>query len=228
MRQTNLPCELNLGYTPTVFGVGRRQSFVFYSRCKGTATWEVQDTEDWKSDESKRPNSEGFYSYRLQATWRRPVYNKEGIRFHFAPADPEDGEPATVTLEVTVEESSYAGQSAGGGGRAASTVLGPGALAVALWVVTSALGLGVILVSVWELWPPILLAFTEDMDVFKRQGFLNFTSNCLLIVLSVAWLVMVIGGAEYHRKHVGQRRSWRLFGATLVAEFAILAVAQLV
>ena len=43
----------------------------------------------------------------------------------------------------------------------------------------------------------------------------------LLMVLSLAAIAYIIGSGEYHRKYVGQSKSLRLFGVTIVIEVAI-------
>ena len=44
-------------------------------------------------------------------------------------------------------------------------------------------------------------------------------------VLAIVWIIVVLGGGEYHRKHVGQPGSWKLFGITIGAEVLVIAVA---
>ncbi len=41
---------------------------------------------------------------------------------------------------------------------------------------------------------------------------------------AAAWICLVIGGAEYHYRHIGQRASWRLFVWTVCGELAVLAL----
>ncbi len=49
-----------------------------------------------------------------------------------------------------------------------------------------------------------------------------------VFLLGALWVVLVIGGGEYHYRHVGQRASWRLFGATVCTQLALLALPLLV
>src|SRR5215217_170648 len=98
MSQSMPSCALTLGYTPTVFLAGRRQNIVVYSRCQGIAEWHVAGTDDWQSDASKKPNSEGYYTYTLRPKWQHAVTNAEGIRFLFRPLPVETSEPITLTL----------------------------------------------------------------------------------------------------------------------------------
>jgi hypothetical protein len=45
-----------------------------------------------------------------------------------------------------------------------------------------------------------------------------------LFVLALAWIAVVIGGAEYHYRHVGQSNSWRLFRLTILVELLMLSL----
>ena len=56
----------------------------------------------------------------------------------------------------------------------------------------------------------------------QRDELRLFSSYCWLLLLGIGWLVLVIAGAEYHRKRVGRPGSWKLFALTLAAEGAIL------
>ena len=49
--------------------------------------------------------------------------------------------------------------------------------------------------------------------------------NVLLILLSLLWIAIFIGGGEYHAKRVGQPKSWKLFGRTIAVELSIFALA---
>ncbi len=43
-----------------------------------------------------------------------------------------------------------------------------------------------------------------------------------LVILAIA---VLIGGAEYHYKHLGQPQSWKVFSWTLALELSILVLA---
>jgi hypothetical protein len=49
-----------------------------------------------------------------------------------------------------------------------------------------------------------------------------------VMLLALVWIGAFIGGAEYHYQHVGERRSWRLFGWTIAVECVILLLAYLI
>jgi hypothetical protein len=67
------------------------------------------------------------------------------------------------------------------------------------------------------------------MDVLMWLLFLGVSSEVtavgvwLTVPLSILWIAIVVGGGEYHYRHVGQRSSWRLFGLTIGFELLILA-----
>jgi len=46
--------------------------------------------------------------------------------------------------------------------------------------------------------------------------------NWAIYALSLVWIALVVGGGEYHYKHMGQRKSWKLFGWTIAVEACIL------
>jgi hypothetical protein len=45
-----------------------------------------------------------------------------------------------------------------------------------------------------------------------------------VLPLGMAWIALAVGGGEYHFRHVGRRRSWRLFAWTVAVELMILAL----
>jgi hypothetical protein len=47
--------------------------------------------------------------------------------------------------------------------------------------------------------------------------------NWSAVIFGIVALCVIVGTGEYHRKHVGQRTSWRLFAWTFVVELVILA-----
>ena len=225
MSQSTPSCALKLGYTPTVFLAGRRQNIVVYSRCKGIAEWVVADTDDWKSDASNKPNSEGYYTYRLQAKWQHAVTNAEGIRCLFRPLAADEREPLTLTLDVIVEDSGYTQPAGGGSGSLIPSALpAPKILTFVLWAATAVLGLWAIGEFLTDIWPAIFLAFTSQMTAGEQRKLFDISVNVLALLLGGVGILVVIGGGEYHRKRIGQPNSWKLFGVTLAVEVAILII----
>ena len=47
-------------------------------------------------------------------------------------------------------------------------------------------------------------------------------ANWSVVVAALVWVV--IGGGEFHRRRVGQRSSWRLFGLTIAVEVVVLVL----
>lgn len=103
-----------------------------------------------------------------------------------------------------------------------------GLLTFGLWAATAVLGLAAIGVIITEIWPLLFLALTGPTSPTQQEGLLGFSWYCLLLVLGGVWILVVIGGGEYHRLRIGQPRSWKLFGLTFAVEAVILAAAQLI
>jgi hypothetical protein len=86
------------------------------------------------------------------------------------------------------------------------------ALAFILWIGTAIIGLQVIVVI---------------LDLILWLSARGFSTNIAVIgiwPLGIAWIALVVGGGEYHYRNVGQRRSWRLFGWTVVIQLLILVL----
>jgi hypothetical protein len=84
--------------------------------------------------------------------------------------------------------------------------------ALTLWLGTALLGLQVIIVLF-------------NVLVWLTSGGLDpVLAATALLPLSIGWIVLVVGGGEYHYVRVGQQASWRLFGWTILAELLILVV----
>jgi hypothetical protein len=103
--------------------------------------------------------------------------------------------------------------------------VGPRLIAVLLWLTTSVLAL----YEVWLVREMVLRVYARfmadgapfgaDYDTALAMG------NWLVFALGVVWIGLVIGGGEYHTKHVGTSKSWRLFARTMAVELAILVLA---
>jgi phosphoglycerol transferase MdoB-like AlkP superfamily enzyme len=88
-------------------------------------------------------------------------------------------------------------------------------LAFALWLGTALVGLQVIVIIL------DLITWALHMNVSSRSA---IAASWTLIPLGVAWVALVVGGGEYHFRHLGRRRSWLLFGFTVLVEALILCV----
>ncbi|MCA9994403.1 MAG: zf-HC2 domain-containing protein [Anaerolineales bacterium] len=47
-------------------------------------------------------------------------------------------------------------------------------------------------------------------------------SPLIVLPAAILWIIVVIGGAEYHWRRIGQRESWRLFALTIVIQLLLL------
>ena len=84
------------------------------------------------------------------------------------------------------------------------------ALAFVLWIGTAILGLQTIVIL---------------LDILIWLSSRGLPANVTILSIwpiAVAWIAVVVGGGEYHYRHVGQRSSWRLFGWTIGLELLIL------
>ena len=93
-----------------------------------------------------------------------------------------------------------------------------GVLALILWIATAVVGL-------------VEIVVVRDMvlRLYGRFGSSYWSGvmlgNVTVLVLALAWLALVVGTGEYHRGHVGERNSWKVFGWTIAVEVAILVLA---
>ena len=97
-----------------------------------------------------------------------------------------------------------------------------GILALLLWIVTGFLGF-VDILAVRRIALSIAARVWSDTRGSSYWASVNM-GNWSVVVAAVLWLVVVVGGGEYHRIKVGQRSSWRLFGWTIGIEAVILLV----
>jgi hypothetical protein len=88
------------------------------------------------------------------------------------------------------------------------------ALAFGLWLVTTAAAM----VEVYLLRQAyVRVAIRLGVDV--STGI--FGADILVLVLALVWIAFTLGTGEFHRKYVGQPRSWRLFAWTAGIEAAL-------
>jgi hypothetical protein len=103
--------------------------------------------------------------------------------------------------------------------------IGASLAAFLLWAASAVLGL-------WEIWivrEMMLRVYVRFWAGDKLSGNDYWLSvglgNWLVFILAVVWIGVVIGGGEYHAKHVGQPKSWKLFARTIGVQVAILVLA---
>lgn len=63
------------------------------------------------------------------------------------------------------------------------------------------------------------------MNTLQNQEVFTLVHTILVIILAIGWIAVVIAGAEFHYKRVGQPVSWRMFSRTLAIELSILILA---
>ncbi|MFN4292636.1 MAG: hypothetical protein ACK4JD_00725 [Thermoflexales bacterium] len=98
-------------------------------------------------------------------------------------------------------------------------------LALALWLITVALGL-------WEVYVLRQLYYLIYARIARRFGG-DFESAdaigyCLLPVLAFGFIAFAIGSGEWHRLNLGRPRSWKVFAATLAVQLTILLVYEVI
>jgi hypothetical protein len=88
-------------------------------------------------------------------------------------------------------------------------------LAAVLWLITFGLALNAIY-ALKEIFYLVSVRLGGSMEQALASAF------GLVWCLGFVGLVVMIGTTEYHFKHVGQPKSWRLFAWTLAVEISIL------
>jgi hypothetical protein len=96
-------------------------------------------------------------------------------------------------------------------------------IALVLWLVTVVLATWNFLV-IREM---ILGTYARlfPIDSIQNEGVFTLLHTILVIILAIGWIAVVIAGAEFHYKRVGQPVSWKMFSRTLAIELSILALA---
>lgn len=103
--------------------------------------------------------------------------------------------------------------------------VGVGMIAFMLWVTMAIIGLIEINIII-EMALRVYARLWGDYGVYGSDYWGGvMLRNALLILLSLSWIAIFIGGGEYHAKRVGQPKSWKLFGRTIAVELSILALA---
>jgi hypothetical protein len=99
--------------------------------------------------------------------------------------------------------------------KAASTPTLTRIFALLIWLVSAAFGL----LSIYMLRQTFLnLSIYINMSAAAAVNL----SNWLLFLLALIWLVFAFGTLEYHLKHAGEKRSWKIFATTFGVELFIL------
>lgn len=95
-----------------------------------------------------------------------------------------------------------------------------------LWLATA--GIGVLAFIAFQDIATTAVAFaltgSTDIGTVEMRGWITTTRNVSAMLGGLLWLAMVVGGVEYHFRHVGQRRSYRVFAWTLGIEVMLIAL----
>ncbi|MBZ0298917.1 MAG: hypothetical protein K8J31_04205 [Anaerolineae bacterium] len=99
-----------------------------------------------------------------------------------------------------------------------------GAVTLVLWLATVALGFlaFVAFQDILTTGVAFLIARQPDIGVVAARGWITTARNVSTILGGLGWLAIMVGGMEYHFRHVGQRGSWRMFAWTLGIELALI------
>ena len=97
--------------------------------------------------------------------------------------------------------------------------------AIALWLGTAVLGLYEIAL-LHEMLLRAYVRFGPSSAQLLWQA--EALSSWGVFFMGAAWIALVIGGGEYHYRHIGRRASWRLFAWTVGAQLALLALPLIV
>jgi hypothetical protein len=99
--------------------------------------------------------------------------------------------------------------------------------AFVLWLATAAVGLWQITIvreMLYALFARLSGLSESAYEIFKQEQLATALGTWLVVILAIVWIVVFIGGAEYHYRHLGTPRSWRFFAWTIGAEAAIFAL----
>jgi hypothetical protein len=103
--------------------------------------------------------------------------------------------------------------------------VGVSVVAFVLWATTAVLGL-VEIVVVREMVQRVFARFFADDLAFGGDYWGSVAlGQFTVIFLAIVWLGLVVGGGEYHMKHLGKPKSWRLFARTVAVQLSILVLA---
>ena len=91
----------------------------------------------------------------------------------------------------------------------------PGALSVLLYLITLILGLW----DVYLIREIFYIIYAQFSSAGSYTGFL--LSGILILILGLTFIVFMFVTAEFHRKHVGQSVSWKLYAQTISIEAII-------
>ena len=101
-------------------------------------------------------------------------------------------------------------------------------IAFVLWLASAAVGIWQIAL-IREMLFRLIARFSavpqSEYETFKQAQLASALGTWLIVLLTIVWIAAFIGSAEYHYRHVGQPRSWRLFAWIIGVQLSILLLA---
>jgi hypothetical protein len=100
--------------------------------------------------------------------------------------------------------------------------------AAALWALTSALAF-VLIPTLLDIVLKVYAAFWGSYGFYGEVYQVGIAIRQILVLpLGLLAVGVVIGGAEYHYRHFGEVRSWKLFAETLAVESAFFLLSAFI
>jgi len=101
-------------------------------------------------------------------------------------------------------------------------------IAFVLWLASAAVGIWQIAL-IREMLFRLIARFSSvsesEYEAFKQAQLASAVGTWLVVILTIVWIAVFIGSAEYHYRHVGEPRSWRLFAWIIGVQLSILLLA---
>ena len=105
------------------------------------------------------------------------------------------------------------------------------AITMALWVLTVVLGFFCLVYGhgiFVDFITAILVRLNPEFYATQVTGVSQAVYYCTLVAAAMVWLVIVVGGGDYHSRHAGKPRSRRALAWTLGVELLILLPSLLI
>jgi hypothetical protein len=98
-----------------------------------------------------------------------------------------------------------------------------------LFLVTIALGLAAFIAmpDIARLVVAMTVAQAPDVNVVQARGMVSTARNVSTMMAGLLFLIVAVGGMEYHFRNRGSRKSYRIFAWTIGIEIAIILAHQI-
>jgi hypothetical protein len=102
-------------------------------------------------------------------------------------------------------------------------------LTLVLWLVTMVLGVLAIMAlsDIARLVISMVVSQNADVGATATRGWITSVRNIAIIVGGILWIGVAVGGMEYHFRHKGQRKSYKVFAWTIGIEIGLLVLQQI-